>query len=227
MAAHDTRDSATSAQPACTHCHHRLHSADTHRYLCRHCETRTNERLEELPGLREQLRDMLEPGVRGPRAVVSASRDGSLVPCSLDALNLVAVGGITAVLDAWVADWCDLLGWQLPHLRNTDPGACNTPITGAVTFLRNNLPWAAERHPAVDDFAHAVHQLWQHATSITDPPEPTVRIGYCPAVLDDGTECGATLRATPGDADFRCRWCNTTWAERHCLTLAATLHTAA
>ncbi|WP_199552786.1 hypothetical protein [Streptomyces sp. N35] len=226
MTASDAELSALSAQPACIRCAHALHGADVIRYLCRVCESRTQAHLADLPDLYVQLHEMLEPGAPRAGSASRGTRHGaaSPAPCNLEVLNLVAPGGRYSVLWSWTADWRDLLDPDTQQPRNTGRNRCNTPISRAVTFLRDKLSWAVEKHPAVDDFAAEVQRLWQEATAITNP---RIRLGYCPATHDDGTACGAVLRATPGATAVSCDWCNTTWSERHLIRLAQVLQPAA
>lgn len=171
--------------PTCVVCHRDLWHTEHHRYACRPCETRTAEQLNGIPRPVSDLEDMLAPGARfradsGGRG---PSRVHSPMPCDIDVLSLLAPGGIIAGLDTWVRDWCDRLEWSVPAYRVR-------PIDEAAAFLRRNLPWAVECHPAVDEFATEISDLVREVTAITDPPDRALRLGHCP-------QCAAATASEP------------------------------
>lgn len=170
------------------------------------CQRRLDEHLASIPGLYAALGAFTAPvrrpgGTQGPKAV-----DAPL-PLNLDVLDLRARGGFERLTD-WEADTRSLLGWSPVPFR----GSIEQTVTGAVKFLRNNLLWLCDQHPAVRDFDAEVRHMVSAALSIVNPPEPSRRLGYCPTIDESGVICGAVLRLGEGESTARCRWCGTSWA---------------
>lgn len=165
------------------------------------CRRRLGERLLTLPGAWRALAAFLAPPPATGR-LGAPTRDEAPLPVRLDVLDLRARGGIERLTE-WERDWRELLGWTRLPFR----GSVEQTVEGTVTFLRNNLLWACEEHPGIRDFDREVGQIISEIRSIADPPERSVRVGYCPTRLDDGEPCGAVLRYLPGAATIRCAWC--------------------
>jgi hypothetical protein len=187
--------------------------------LCQRCTAATDEQLVDLPGLYGKLAGFLTPGSAsgsGP----SVKRVEAPLPARLGPLSLRAAGGIVGVLASWESDWRDLLGWTATPPR----GRVEQAIGEHVKFLRNNLLWAVDDHPALTDFVYEISDL--HATCRTeiDGPSDTRPIGYCPTVLGDDSPCGARLFANPYSPTIRCRYCGTAWEGSAWLVLAEELY---
>lgn len=182
--------------PTCTHCTRPLFTNEADRHLCRPCQRRTDQHLAELPHLAQLLTHLLEPAARRttPR---HATHTSPPAPCNLDVLDLLGPGGIPAVTSSWVRDWCDHLGWQ-PPTPHTDP------LTQNVAFLRTNLPWAAERHHAIGDFATEIRDLRDRILDILEPEQRARTVGTCPG-------CAHPLRYRPGNTTVRCSGCGSRW----------------
>ncbi|MCA6090960.1 hypothetical protein LE181_02065 [Streptomyces sp. SCA3-4] len=191
--------------PACTICARPLWADELHRYACRPCERRITAHLDQLPDLIHDLHGLLTPGT-GPASSGPRGRAATEPSAPLRLGILDRITAATATLDSWLADWHDHLDWPPPAYR-TDP------LVEAAAALRTNLPWAVEKHPAVDEFAREIADLHGDATGLLDPAKRPRRIGYCPASApDDHTQaCGAVLRYIPGATTVTCRWCGTTW----------------
>ncbi|MGN6162561.1 MAG: hypothetical protein ACTHOG_12770 [Marmoricola sp.] len=125
-------------------------------------------------------------------------------------------GGIVGVLGAWEADWRDTLGWSSTPAR----GRIERAVEGHATFLRNNLLWCVDEHPAVKEFAEEIAELHRSCQQEIIGPSVTRAIGYCPVVLDDQAPCGARLYANPYALTIRCRYCGTAWEGSAWLALA-------
>ncbi|MFI9204020.1 hypothetical protein [Streptomyces sp. NPDC053048] len=187
----------------CAICPRPLWSDEQHRYACHPCEQRMADELDQLPGLITELHSLLTPGVRSstPRLTTRTSTEPQ-APLNLGILDRITA--TTATLDSWLTDWHDHLGWQAPTYR-TDP------LTEAAAALRNNLPWAVEHHPAIDDFAFEIRDLHRDTTGLINPTKRPRRVGQCPAPSPDSPSCGAVLRYVPGATNVTCRWCRTSW----------------
>ncbi|MFC5144276.1 DUF7341 domain-containing protein [Streptomyces aureoversilis] len=175
----DDRDGAPDPCPVCKRLSTRPHDD------CRHDLDRT---LAQLPSLYHQLEQALPPGRRGTTS--RAPSYGTRLPVRLDSLDLRARGGIEGVLTCWETD-------VRHHLALPDTpyrGTVEQQINSAVTFLRGNLLWILDQHPAAGDFATDIHNITAHATTVItgEPRERRLRLA-CP--------CGATLAitlSTPG-----------------------------
>lgn len=153
---------------------------------------------------------------------VSGTRTAPL-PLRLDVLNLVGPGSATVTdphadqtgdlptlvwLEQWVDDWRDVRG-QGEH--RPDP-----IITGLVSWLLRRLDWAADEHPAIDEFARELgKQLGAlRAANRTDEPKPERQeVGLCPQLLDHGQVCGTTLYRYPRLSNIVCDGCGGEWRQ--------------
>ncbi|MBI0294479.1 hypothetical protein JBE04_08285 [Streptomyces sp. PRKS01-29] len=193
----------------CLLCERGLREDETARIACRLCQTALAGQLRELPKLYRQLGAGLLPGAgdRGP--AVSGSR-GHGLPVNEDALDLRAWGGMVSALQAHEDDWRRALGMPVAPFR----GSVEQTLTAVVEFLAGHLWWACEKYPDVDGLAEDVRRLRGAALSVVDPEDPATkvrRIGYCPAVYEDGAVCGAVLRHRPGTRSVECRWCGASY----------------
>jgi hypothetical protein len=187
-------------------------------YLCHLCGARLGRQLTDLPPLYAALGAYLRPSTQARTAVGSGCPGPHApLPVSLEALDLVGPGSMVTVLETWrqalhedaeirvVAPWGDYPG----RLRRAVNG-----LYGRLWYIRRDWPQAGL-------FAAEVSALHAAARSVVAPPVKTVRAGLCPKKLDDGTTCGAVLRAEPGVPEIHCRWCGTDWPPSAWLKLAA------
>lgn len=206
--------------PRCCICHRELRADEQARQACRRCEAGIGRQLAALPSLHTDLGDHLTPAP-GPREYTTGGSVEAPAPVRLEALSLQAAGGIATVLATWVADWCDHLGWTVPDL----PTRPEPLLAAAIGFLRRNLPWAADQHPAIAEFAAEVHQLHGAAAAIAAPVELPHVVGRHPAADGQAEACGGRLEMRPGGITVRCARCDSSWGPLQWLALATTLHT--
>ncbi|MFD7861838.1 hypothetical protein [Streptomyces sp. NPDC059783] len=209
-------DDATA--PACTICHRSLYADELTAYACRPCTDRVDLDLRALAGadgLYARLGTRLAPGSSSGGPAVSGSRTAPL-PLRLEPLSLMARGGVVTVLQTWLVDWHELLGWNHPRWR----GGLQQQCDDVVHALRVNLPWAAGSHPAVAEFAHEVGQLRRQCErQITgDRPARIVPVA-CP--------CGTVLRITLDTAGARCAGCGAQYGHTELMQLPLAARAAA
>lgn len=196
--------------PSCTACRGSLRDDELGRLACRLCQERIDHTLRTLPGrdgLYAQLSMSLMPGRSGDGLVVSASRTPPL-PLRLEPLSLTARGGVVTILQAWLVDWHDLLGWRHPRWQ----GGLQQQLDQAVKALRVNLDWAATEHPAFDEFAREVSTLVRQCERQISGERAERPIAVaCP--------CGTVLRITVSTPGARCRGCATQYARSEVLDL--------
>jgi hypothetical protein len=196
--------------PACTACIRPLRQDELGRTSCRLCQGRADQALQQLPGpdgLYAQLAARLMPGHGGDSVVVSSSRTAPL-PLRLEPLNLMARGGVVTVLQEWLVDWHERLGWNHPRWN----GDLQHQLDDVVHALRVNLEWAASSHPAFNAFlADIGSQVRQCERQITGERKERPIAVACP--------CGAILRITVSTPGKRCGGCNTQYDRGEILDL--------
>lgn len=189
---------AEATAPACTICRCGLYADELGHYACRPCTERIDGHLRALAGpdgLYAKLGGRLMPGSGGSGPAVSGSRTAPL-PVRLEPLSLIAKGGVVTILQTWLVDWYDLLGWGHPRWQ----GGLQGQLDQVVRALRVNLPWAAGSHPAIDEFAREVGQLRRQCEQqVTGERRPLKVPVACP--------CGQILRITLDTAGARCPGC--------------------
>lgn len=194
----------------CTVCHRDLYADELNHQACRPCTDRVGLDLAALAGpdgLYARLADSLHPGSSSGGPAVSGSRTAPL-PVRLDPLSLAARGGIVTILQTWLIDWHDLLGYRHPRWEGDLQQQCDQ----AVKRLRVLLPWAAEAHGAFDEFAREVSHLRRQAETATGGERPPRRVPVaCP--------CGHILRITLDTAGVRCPGCSTQYGHTEVLEL--------
>jgi hypothetical protein len=172
-------------------------------------------------------------GNKAPR--VSGSREAP-IPGRLDVLNLRGPGSthprghcddqigatpVFAALETWERDWRDLRGWAVtgtwPDLR--------TALGAIVRFLDAHLDWAADEHPAFDEFAAEVRAVHAAMRVAREGREPVVVVGPCPAIVD-GVRCGSMLRMLARADVVKCRACGQSWEWEHFPSLATAIDQA-
>lgn len=122
------------------------------------------------------------------------------------------------VLQTWLADFHDTLGWSYPRWKGDLAQQCDQ----VVRALRNNLDWAAAEHPAFDEFAREVREVVTAARRQVTGEKPERRIHVqCTA---DG--CGRTLTVTVSTSGVLCR-CGTQYNRDSALNLPLASRAAA
>ncbi|MCI3272130.1 hypothetical protein [Streptomyces cylindrosporus] len=185
-------------------------------YLCPGCTLGTAKRLDRAPQLYEALAAFLHPSGRRPELGRSRPAEAPL-PIAEPAFNLRGPGGIVGVLEDWRSAMQADRGWGEPAIA----GNTERRITVAARALSMNLDWIAASWPMAGAFAEEIRDLERDVASIVNPPVPSLRLGNCPAVYEDGTVCGAVLRVPHGTTKVECRWCNTVYPPESWLALAS------
>ncbi|MFJ8016208.1 hypothetical protein [Streptomyces sp. NPDC096339] len=197
--------------PACVVCRRELWEDELGRYACHPCQTRIAEQLAALAGpggLYARIAADLAPGAGGNGPRVTGSRSAP-VPVRLDALSLIAEGGITAILETWVADWASR-GYGQPGTG----GRLQYRLDAAVASLRFNLDTACRQHEAIDELATEVariHRTCLHHAGDTDGPA---------AQLYATCRCGGQLRFSFDTASAGCRGCGSLYEHGELIRLA-------
>lgn len=200
----------------CGLCERELHGDHAGHHLCRGCTSGTEERLARIPGLYGTLAGFLLPAGRRPELGRTPAAQAGL-PVVEPVLVLRGPGGMVGVLEDWRSALHADLGWTPPVPR----GNTADRITRAVRGLRDNLLWIASSWPMAGAFAEELRDLERDILRIVDPPEPTLTLGECPALLPDGHICQAILRVPAGTADVSCGWCGTRYPPTSWLALAS------
>lgn len=188
---------------------HQLWADELGRQICRPCEDKTRVRLTELPVLFRRL-NTTAALMRG------ASRTGSggsgtkapPIPPRLEVLALVGPGGVAARLSAVEDSWRQALGWTVAPWR----GSAAQTVPHLVTFLLNNLPWAADSYGSVGQDIDDLRRLHAECTAIVnDEQRPgRIKIGNCPVKVDEQL-CWTPLTARADSHRVRCDACGTRW----------------
>lgn len=203
--------------PTCG-CGRQLRHDELGRQACRLCQERADEALRQLPGpdgLYAQLATRLMPGRGGDGQVVAVSRTAPL-PLRLEPLSLMARGGVVTILQTWLVDWHEQLGWRHPRWN----GGLQQQLDDVVRTLRVNLEWAATSHPAFAEFGQEVGSLVRQCErQITGERQERPVAVACP--------CGTVLKVTVSTPGARCRGCNTQYARAEVLDLPLATRTAA
>lgn len=214
----ETPDLTDYQWPTCSPCGRQLRHDELERLACRLCQDRADQALRQLPGpggLYAALAGVLTPGNGGNLSHVSGSRTAPL-PLRLEPLSLAARGGVVTVLQAWLVDWHEQLGWRHPRWE----GGLQQQLDQVVHALRVNLEWAATSHPAFGDFASEVTLLVRQCERQISGERPERPIAVaCP--------CGTVLRVTVSTPGVRCRGCNTQYGRTEVLELPLAARVAA
>ena len=182
----------------CTVCLRDLYDTEFGHQACRPCTERTDLNLRALAGvdgLYARLSASLHPGSGSGGPAVSGSRTAPL-PLRLDPLSLAARGGVVTILQTWLIDWHETLGYSYPRWDGDLQQQCDQ----VVNRLRILLPWAAEEHGAFDEFAREVGQLRRQCETATGGERAPRRFGVT-------CTCGATLKITIESPGKRCDTC--------------------
>lgn len=204
-------DDATDYEwPTCTACGRELRHDELGRIACRLCQERADLALRQLPGadgLYSRLATRLVPGRGGDGLMVSASRTPPL-PLRLAPLSLMARGGVVTILQTWLIDWHEQLGWRHPRWE----GNLRQQLDQAVRALRTNLEWAAASHPAFAEFAHEVASLVRQCERQITGERPERRVSVA-------CSCGTVLHVTVSTPGARCHGCSTQYGRADVLEL--------
>lgn len=197
------------AAPRCTCCHSLLYADELGMYACRPCIARIDRDLMMLAGPRglyARLGGQLEPGSGSDGPAVSGSRSAA-APVRLEALSLIANGGVISTLESWVEDWAT---YGLAQI--CEGGRLQHRLDRAVATLRLNLQRAAGRHVAIDEFAAEIARVRRQCEAQLGGEKPPRRVTVaCP--------CGGTMRVTLDTPGARCGGCETQYGHAEVLQL--------
>lgn len=169
------------------------------------CRDRLAANIRELPQLYRKLAHTLEPGRRGDGAR-SGTRHAPL-PCSLEALDLRARGGIEGVVGGWARDLCEREGFDLPDCQSVE-----AIVDWSCGLLLANLGVLVDEHPAIKEIADEVGQVAGQARRLITGEKPPRRVPVaCP--------CGHTLKVTLDTAGVKCPACDAQYGHAEALRL--------
>lgn len=169
------------------------------------CQAHIAENIDALPSLYAALAEYLAPGRRGGDGR-SGTRTAPL-PCSLEVLDLRGRGGIEGILTSWEASTRELLGWAPAEPRNVGQA-----VECAAEFLRLNLTWICDNHPAIDDMAREASALRRQCERQITGEKPERRIAVA-------CHCGGTLHVTLSTPGTRCVGCGQQYGHAEALQL--------
>jgi hypothetical protein len=187
-----------------------------HGYLCPGDTLATSRTLDRMPRLYAALAAFLQPSGRRPELGRTRSSEAPLPVCE-PVFNLRGPGGLVSVLEDWRSAMQADRGWGQPVVA----GSIERRVAVAARALSINLDWVAASWPMAGAFAEEIRSLERDVASIVNPPERSLRLGNCPAVLEGGETCGAVLRVPAGTARVECRWCSTVYPPESWLALAS------
>lgn len=203
--------------PTCA-CGRQLRHDELARTACRLCQERADCALRALPGpagLYATLATVLAPGSGGGAVRVASSRTAPL-PLRLEPLSLTARGGVVTVLQTWLVDWHELLGWRHPRWE----GGLQQQLDQVVKALRINLEWAATEHPAFVEFTRETSDLVRQC-------ERQITGERAERPIAVACSCGTVLRVTVSTPGVRCRGCDTQYGRSEVLDLPLAVRSAA
>jgi hypothetical protein len=206
----------------CAHCPRLLRSNELHRLACYACEDRATTQLRAMPSLYRNLGDKLTPATQASNTGrVSGSSGAAPLPAALTPLDLRGPGGIVSSVLGIEQRWRIQLDWEPLPFR----GDYESSLSGCVTMLVNNLPWACEQYADVGADLRLISSLHAQADStVTGQWEVRVPVGCCPAQPEDGgPACGERLKVSPWAMEIKCRGCGARWGRSEWLQLGATI----
>jgi hypothetical protein len=186
--------------PTCACCNRDLRRDELGNIACRICRDRAERDLNALAGqhgLYAQLANCLTPGASISDGRAPQGRTAPL-PLRLAPLSLSARGGVVTILQTWLIDWHETLGWNHPRWD----GNLQRQLDQVTTALRNNLDWAASAHPAFAEFADELASLVRACRSQVTGERPERRITVT-------CGCGSFLHVTVSTPGARCQGCGT------------------
>lgn len=158
------------------------------------CRQRIGDNLRELPQLYRQLGDSLTPSRRGGDG--RSGTKSAPMPCSADALDLRARGGIEGVVGGWARDLCEREQWDVPAYQSVE-----AIVDWSCATLGINLALLCDEHPAIREIADELRQVAGQARRIITGEKPPIKVPVlCP--------CGNILRITLDSPGERCRACD-------------------
>ncbi|MFD5508991.1 hypothetical protein ACFWIB_14610 [Streptomyces sp. NPDC127051] len=178
------------------------------------CVQRLDEGLAALPRLYRELEAHLAPSRRGDNGR-PGSRTAPL-PVNERVLDLRARGGIEGVVTTWERDAREALGWESAPFR----GDVQQTVDGAAAFLRTQVPWFCDAHPAVFELAQDIRRLRAECEAIIGGEKSPRRIPV-------QCGCGTILRITIDTPGARCPGCETQYGHDEVLQLPMADRTAA
>jgi hypothetical protein len=199
-----------AAAHLCTVCLRALYADELGHQACRPCTDRVDLNLRSLAGpdgLYARLSGRLMPGSGSGGPSVSGSRTAPL-PLRLEPLSLLARGGVVTILQTWLIDWHETLDYRHPRWDGDLQQQCDQ----AVHRLRVLLPWAADAHPAFEEFARETGQLRRQCEAQVTGEKPPMRVPV-------GCPCGQTLRVTLDSPGARCPNCSTSYGHTELMGL--------
>jgi LSD1 subclass zinc finger protein len=192
------------------------HSTDVPSQLCPGCTRHLGQTLGRMTQLHQALAAWLAPGSRRPEHGTARAVDAPL-PVREQVLSLRGPGGIVGLLEDWLNAIHDARGFNAP----TRAGDIPARIHRAAAAIQRNLTWVSltwEQGPAL---AREIRQAENQVLAVIDPPEHSVPLGPCPAIIDGDQTCGTTLRVPPGTTHVECRRCHAVYPPHAWLQLRA------
>jgi len=190
------------ALAVCLICHRDLRDYEAGRYTCLICQDRGIAMLRAMPGLYDQLGDLLQPGSGQDGGRVSGSKTAPL-PCSTEILDLRSRGGLVTILASWEDAVRDELGYNAATFR----GDYRQTLAGVVAFLAGNAPWIYSSFAAVDEMHDEVRRYHGQARALVVGERPPHRFGVV-------CTCGTTLKITLETPGKKCDQCGTQYGLR-------------
>jgi hypothetical protein len=129
---------------------------------------------------------------------------------------LAARGGVVTILQTWLVDWYETLGYRHPRWN----GDLQQQLDQAVGRLRNLLPWAAAEHGAFDEFSREIASLRRQCEAETGGERGVRTFGVT-------CECGATLKITIESPGKRCQACGSQYDRQQLFRLQLAARRAA
>ncbi|MFF2383744.1 hypothetical protein [Streptomyces sp. NPDC058108] len=188
---------------------HKLWMDELDRQICRPCEDRTRARLAELDSLFRKI-DTTAALMRGARRSGGGGTGSKTppIPPRLEVLSLVGPGGVASRLSAIEDSWRSVLGWTVAPWRGSPAQA----VPHLVTFLINNLPWAADSYESIGQDVEELRRLHAEMKQAADHEHRPgrVKIGLCPVPRETGP-CGTQLTARADSHRVHCSGCDSRW----------------
>jgi hypothetical protein len=182
------------------------HTTDVPSQLCPGCTRHLGQTLDRMPQLHQALAAWLAPGSRSPEHGTARAVDAPL-PVREHVLSLRGPGGIVGILE----DWQQAIHAERGFTTPTRAGDIPARIGRAAHSIQQNLTWISLTWDQGADLAREIRQAETQALAVIDPPEHTVPLGPCPALIDGDQPCGTTLRVPPGTTHVECRRCRTVY----------------
>lgn len=179
----------------------------------------------------ERVRGSRERPVPGGDAltILGPGRDVTIGHTAPDIWHADDPEPAVSMLTGWEDDWRDIREdeprsvqpWESSKGDRLSTGgtrdAISVAVTAAAAYLRLHNDWAAEYHPAYDEYAN-------HLTEIKDRTERTLRVDTLVHKLPvKCPHCDGRLARDDGADRVRCRKCHNSWTEQEYLWLTVIL----